>query len=194
MSTINKKLFHCLNFKDDYEWKTKNDGTPNMTSFKNKENLINILTRLNNFYNRNKQQNNKENFLNNNRELNDCPICMEPIAEGIATLNCNHSMCIDCFANHSRINNTCPLCRDPFASKVKKQEHMLDETLDCIIDTYLSDHYINNCLELINQIDIIDANKTLEYRNKKKFIQIKEILKSACKYFMKIVVDWYKSW
>lgn len=194
MSTVDKELFETLNFKRDYEWKIKGDGTPNMTSSKNKENIIDILTRLNNHFNKDKLSKKIKELDNNNEEIGDCPVCMEPITDNIAKLKCNHNLCIDCFSSHCRLNNTCPMCRGVFATKVKKQEHMVDETLECIVDSYLSDNYVNTCLELMNNIDIIDANKSLEYRNQQKFRQLKTILTSVCIYFMKIVVGWYKSW
>ena len=193
MSKVDKNLFKSLNFVHQYEWTLKCDGTPNMTSCKNKENLIDILTRLNNQYNKKISSKYRTKLNNNPTDVGDCPICMEPITDNMANLKCDHSLCIDCFASHSRVNNTCPLCRDVFASKVKIQEHMLDETLECIAENYLSDYYINSCLDLMNQIDINDADKSLEYRNNQKFRQLKSILMSVCIFFMKTVVDWYKS-
>ena len=180
---IDKDLFNNLTFKRDYEWILKKDGTPNMRSSKNKTNLICILKRLN--FSHNTQN-------NDDLEETSCPCCMEPINYGSVTLNCKHKYCVDCFAKHSKIDNKCPLCRVEFSEKPKQKEDMLDETRDCIINTYITEDYVISCLETISNIDIMYKDESEDYRNTQKFLQFKCILKSVCLYFMNIVINWYK--
>ncbi len=48
----------------------------------------------------------------------ECPICLEPISEGLVVLKCKHKFCASCFAQHARCDNKCGLCRDQFATPV----------------------------------------------------------------------------
>ena len=180
-SNIDKDLFNNLKFKDEYKWTLKKDGTPNMTISSNRKNLINIVKRLN--------------FFNNtiSHDDNDCPCCMEKIQYGSVTLNCKHRYCIDCFTKMSRLDNKCALCRKEFSEKPKQQEHMFDETRDCILTSYLTDDYVEKCLETISNIDILYSDQTDAYRNRQKLLQLKLILKTVSLYFMNLVINWYKS-
>jgi len=50
----------------------------------------------------------------------ECPICLEPISEGLVVLKCKHKFCASCFAQHARSDNKCGLCRDQFAPRVQR--------------------------------------------------------------------------
>lgn len=184
LKNIDKELFNNLTYKKDYEWILKKDGTPNMSYSKNRKNLINIVKRLNFSHD-----------IQNNDQLEEhvCPCCMEPINYGSVTLNCKHKYCVDCFTKHSKIDNKCALCRVEFSEKPKQQEHMLDETRDCIITTYLTDDYATKCLDTITNIDILYKDESEAYRSRQKLLQLKLILRTVTLYFMNLVINWYKS-
>ena len=44
-------------------------------------------------------------------ELNNCPICIEPIKKPLKLKNCNHSFCSKCITTWLTQANSCPCCR-----------------------------------------------------------------------------------
>ena len=50
---------------------------------------------------------------NEDTDQPECPICLEKIGIGRATLNCKHTFCMDCISKSlTRTNTSCPLCRE----------------------------------------------------------------------------------
>eukprot|EP01080_Neovahlkampfia_damariscottae_P000991 gene991-9897_t len=71
---------------------------------------------------------------NEDKEVEDCTICMEKINE-LATINgCEHQFCFDCIKQWSTKSNTCPLCRKRFtkieSEKKKKTVKKRDQRSD----------------------------------------------------------------
>ena len=57
-------------------------------------------------------------------ELEDCPVCQEPITEGgeFADLPCSHTCCRGCMQRWADVNPSCPLCRAPiFERNVRRR-------------------------------------------------------------------------
>ncbi len=45
-------------------------------------------------------------------EIDDCPVCLEPLTNNIKTLSCNHKLCNICYDKICKSRNCkCPLCR-----------------------------------------------------------------------------------
>jgi hypothetical protein len=75
----------------------------------------------------------------------ECPICLEPISEGLVVLKCKHKFCASCFAQHARSDNKCGLCRDQFAPPAQRTQilnYPIDNGTD--IQTILDDVLLVN--------------------------------------------------
>lgn len=128
---------------------------------KNRDILVAKLIELENIIKTNKALNNVEN--------NTCPICMEPITNGIVVLKCEHKLCPNCYACHARVNNTCPMCRDEFAEKPKTTDPMPDQIRDDIVNTLFQNtpggknEYFTRVATSIKMKSLDEAVKTLTY-------------------------------
>ena len=123
-----------------------------------------------------------------NEEDNECPICMEPIVNGIVVLKCAHKLCPECYAKHSRVNNKCPMCRDEFSEKPKIASPMPDETRDSIVDRLFEnttdgeDKYFEKMATSIKMKSLEEATKSLKY-----------LTKTNCKLTCIGVINWYNA-
>ena len=59
--------------------------------------------------------------------IDECPVCFENCST--KTINCNHTICVECLQSLNKCNYVCPLCRAELA---------VDEE-----DEYDSDYYDN---------------------------------------------------
>ena len=128
---------------------------------KNRDILVAKLIELENTIKTNKALNNVEN--------NTCPICMEPITNGIVVLKCEHKLCPNCYACLARVNNTCPMCRDEFAEKPKTTDPMPDQIRDAVVNTLFQNtpggqnEYFTRIATSIKMKSLEEAVKTLTY-------------------------------
>jgi hypothetical protein len=116
----------------------------------------------------------------------NCPICLEPINNGLVILKCNHRFCPSCFAQHSRVANNCPMCRDEFSTKPKTVVPMPRHVRESIINS-LFEHaphgeiaYFNRLVTSIKMKSFEDAVKSLQY-----------VTKNNCTLSCKGVIAWY---
>ena len=112
----------------------------------------------------------------------ECPICLEPISNGLVILKCGHKFCAECFANHSRQDNKCGMCRTEFVDKRPR--------------TALPDHERE---WLVNQYRILKSNRLRAIVTDIKMASLeraKEILASAhedaATTLSKAVSQWYQ--
>jgi len=128
---------------------------------KNRDILVQKLNELENTIKTNKALNSTEN--------NTCPVCMEPITNGIVVLKCEHKLCPNCYACHARVNNTCPMCRDEFAEKPKTTDPMPDQIRDAVVNALFQNtpggqnEYFKRIATSIKMKSLDEAVKTLTY-------------------------------
>ena len=86
--------------------------------------------------------------------IDECPVCFENCST--KTINCNHTICVECLQSLNKCNYVCPLCRAELA---------VDEE-----DEYDSDYYDNltedELYSLILHHLSIKENKYLHFRYK----------------------------
>jgi hypothetical protein len=108
----------------------------------------------------------------NNTEDNTCPVCMDPIINGVVVLKCTHKLCPSCYASHSRVNNKCPMCRDEFAEKPKTTDPMPDQVMVSLINGLFEntphgeDAYFKTLATSIKMKSIEESIRTLRYVTK----------------------------
>jgi len=49
-------------------------------------------------------------------DTDECPICLEPLDEGVSRLGCGHSFHSHCVRAHCEVASQCPVCRSEIAS------------------------------------------------------------------------------
>lgn len=65
----------------------------------------------------------------------DCPICLDPIVDGVFTTSCNHKFHKNCIGKHFHYNNyNCPLCRTVVEMKYKLIWRSFNECKDYQIE------------------------------------------------------------
>lgn len=124
----------------------------------------------------------------NDTEDNSCPVCMDPIINGIVVLKCTHKLCPSCYASQARVDNKCPLCRDEFAVKPKTTDPMPDQVRDSLINALFENTpdgeaaYFKRLATSIKMKSIDEAVKSLQY-----------VTKENCKLTCSQIIKWYSS-
>jgi len=145
---------------------------------KNRDILLAKITELENTIKTNKALNSVEN--------NTCPVCIEPITNGIVVLKCGHTLCPNCYACHARVNNTCPMCRDEFAEKPKTTDPMPDQIRDSVVDALFENapggenEYFKRIATSIKMKSLDESTNTLVY-----------LMKTNCRLACYGVIKWY---
>lgn len=183
---------------NEYEWKLTASGIPDMRKAQNRDNVCNMVKRLDYKLKKQKQlheqvlqetiqENNvlKSKISIQNNTANDCPICMEQ-CQGITILKCGHIMCPECFAQHSRVNNKCPLCRDEFAEEPHKQRANMPRI---ILEAMADDWTERNCEQ--NYFERAEAQFNSKRRGGERQEFIKWFFRENGKIMMRMVSRWY---
>ena len=90
------------------------------------------------------------------RDVQQCNICLEGISESAQLNNCRHRFCKRCIMEWANINTVCPLCRQPFTQiicnrntiNVNEGKHLQKVLIICLVFIWICvSEEINNTFD-----------------------------------------------